>query len=381
MINSIQPTGLSDLKSKDLLIISHTQHYQDNNGEVYGWTPTIREIDFLAIQFKSVVHLAVLQKGEPPKSTTKYISKNVSFRAIPPYGGSGLINKLRILKSSLNSLVLIRQLLQNSDYFHFRAPTSIGLFVIPFLVMSKKKGWFKYAGNWNQPDAPISYRIQKQFLINQSKAVTINGKWKNQNAHVHSFENPCVNSMEIELSRNQITKNKTTPFIGCFVGRLDDLKGVDKIVDLLLYPDIDKKIKKFHFVGDSKIKEGYIQKLKQCKIDIVFHGFLNRNDTFLVYEKSDFLFLPSKSEGFPKVIAEAASKGCIPIVSNVGSIGQYINSSNGFLWEKEHDTFLEFFRRLDLSDEQIKIRRENIYELAEKFTFERYIMKLEQTVF
>ena len=38
------------------------------------------------------------------------------------------------------------------------------------------------------------------------------------------------------------------------------------------------------------------------------------------------------SEGFPKVIAEAMNFGCLPIVSNISSIGQYVkDGENGFL--------------------------------------------------
>ena len=53
---------------------------------------------------------------------------------------------------------------------------------------------------------------------------------------------------------------------------------------------------------------------------------------FDIYRESHFLLLPSSaSEGFPKVIAEAMNYGCIPIVSDVSSISQYINSENGFI--------------------------------------------------
>ena len=51
-----------------------------------------------------------------------------------------------------------------------------------------------------------------------------------------------------------------------------------------------------------------------------------------IYSKCDFIILPSKSEGFPKVIGEAMNYGCIPIVSDVSCISQYIqNGVNGFL--------------------------------------------------
>jgi glycosyltransferase involved in cell wall biosynthesis len=54
--------------------------------------------------------------------------------------------------------------------------------------------------------------------------------------------------------------------------------------------------------------------------------------------ESNYLVLPSvASEGFPKVIAEAWSMGCIPITTDVSSIGQYvINGLNGFVFSTDN---------------------------------------------
>ena len=83
-------------------------------------------------------------------------------------------------------------LLGHIDYFQFRAPTGIGVYVIPFLTLyTKTPGWFKYAGNWNQNPAPLGYRIQRRFLKKQNRIVTINGSWDNQPKHCLTFENPC----------------------------------------------------------------------------------------------------------------------------------------------------------------------------------------------
>ena len=51
-----------------------------------------------------------------------------------------------------------------------------------------------------------------------------------------------------------------------------------------------------------------------------------------IYAKSHLIILPTKSEGFPKVIAEASAFGCIPIVTNIEPINQIvINRKNGIL--------------------------------------------------
>ena len=55
-----------------------------------------------------------------------------------------------------------------------------------------------------------------------------------------------------------------------------------------------------------------------------FLGWLNREELNHINSKSHILILPTFSEGFPKVVAEAACFGCIPIVTNIAPINQYI---------------------------------------------------------
>ena len=37
-----------------LAIISHTEHFTDENGNLVGWGPTIREINYLAKHFEYI---------------------------------------------------------------------------------------------------------------------------------------------------------------------------------------------------------------------------------------------------------------------------------------------------------------------------------------
>ena len=366
---------------KHLLIISHTGHYYDPQGRPCGWTPTVREIDFLATHYQTVTHLAVLDtKHNAPKSTSPYAANNVTFVGIPPFGGGGLINKLKIPVAMLILWWKLRKLLPRADVFQFRAPTSIGLFVIPYTRwFSKTPGWFKYAGNWEQPNMPWSYRIQKRWLTRQRKRpVTINGKWPHQPNHVHTFENPCLSDRELPKFRSMGSeKSADKPFTACFVGRMEDAKGVQRIVDALMQSGIEKGVDTMHFVGDGPKLKHYRNQLLMSEVDVVFHGFLDRDATFDIYAKSHLLFLPSDSEGFPKVVAEAAAFGCVPMVSDVSSIGQYINDSNGYLFPLGELSFTEFLSDANLSPEVWRRKHQNAFELARSFTFEHYLKKLE----
>ena len=104
----------------------------------------------------------------------------------------------------------------------------------------------------------------------------------------------------------------------------------------------------------------------------------------LFIPKCDFIILPSKSEGFPKVIGEAMNYGCIPIVSDVSCISQYIKDGiNGFLIKPI--TSKEIIKNIQLAiklkdNEKEKIKKYN-FELAEKFTYEYYKHRIKNEIF
>lgn len=371
-----------DIKNRRLLIISHTEHYLDEGGNPNGWTSTVREIDFLASHFKEVVHLAVLHAGQAPQSTTAYQAPNVKFESIAPFGGAGIKNKFQILWVMPNLWMKMHRLLRNADLFQFRAPTSIGLMVIPVLTLfyKRKKGWYKYAGNWMQPNMPLSYKVQKWLLQKvQKRPVTINGAWPNQPEHVNTFENPCLSADELPIFRKLgEAKEWNPPFTACFVGRMEDAKGVHRLVDLLMQPGIEKLIGTFHFVGDGPKLPDYERQVVASGVTVHFHGFLSRDETFAIYARSNLFMLPSDSEGFPKVVAESAAFGCVPVVSGVSSIGQYINELNGYLWTPLGDDFSDFFTQSNVSEKVIQSKSHSVTLLAERFTFEHFFSNLEK---
>lgn len=366
-----------------LAIISHTEHYQDIDGNIVGWGPTISEINHLAKDFEEIYHVAFFYPGPAPPSALPYIQKNIHFVPLKPVGGSGLVNKLKIVASAPTILRVISQTLKKVDVFQFRAPTGMGVFVIPYLTwFGKKKGWFKYAGNWMQKNPSLGYAFQRRFLKIQKRPVTINGKWKDQPKHCLSFENPCLTQTDRELGLEVVRlKEFNPPFCFCFVGRLEDAKGVQRILDSLASWSEKEQIANVHFVGDGEKRDHYIEIAKQRNIPAVFHGFLEREKVFEIYKQAHFFLLPSSaSEGFPKVIAEAMSFGCIPIVSNVSSIGQYVNSKNGFILEPCSAEGLQVSLRMALEKDDLKVMANKGHNSVSNFTFAHYRYRIQQEI-
>ncbi len=368
-----------------IVVISHTNHFYNEEGQVVGWGPTIKEIDHLAEHFGEVVHVACLHGKEvtAPSSSLPYSNKNVKFVPIPTYGGVALKDKISIITSAATILRIVSREVKNADVFQFRAPTSMGMYVIPYLsLFSKKNGWYKYAGNWVRKEQPFSYTFQRWWLLTmQRRKITINGKWPNQHELCYSFENPCIEKedrVQGNISLND--KSYDSPYRLCFVGRLDKEKGIYQMLDALNEYPKKEMFECIDIVGDSKEREDMEAYAQKLSLPVTFHGALPRKEVFGIYSKSHMILLPSESEGFPKVIAEAANFGCVPVVSNVSSIGHYVNESNGYLWKVGQSSFQEFFQGLEFKPDMLKSKSKNAYEMAGLFTFDRYMKKLEEEI-
>ncbi len=360
-----------------LTIISHTEHYKQPDGTIVGWGPTVSEINHLAQDFEEIYHVAFLHSGTPPPSSLPYTSSKIKFVPLKPVGGEGIGAKLKTVLHIPKIVSIVRKTLKNVDVFQLRAPTGIGVFLIPYLTFfSNKKGWFKYAGNWNQENPPLGYALQRWMLKHQKRKVTINGTWPAQPKHCLTFENPCLTKKEREEGL-EVTQNKLfePPFTFCFVGRLEDAKGVQRIIDAFRNQDSLEKVKAIHFIGNGEKMTDYQKQSDGFGLPVVFHGFLERQEVFEIYKNAQFLMLPSTaSEGFPKVIAEAMNFGCLPIVSAVSSIGQYINQINGFIVNPCTAAGLkQLLSQVILMDSlSLKTKAKNSHIVVKDFTFENY---------
>lgn len=367
-----------------LAIISHTEHYKHPDGTIVGWGPTISELNHLAEDFEEIYHIAVLHPGTPPPSSLPYTKDNIHFVPLKPVGGKGIWDKLAIIGSIPNTLKTVRQTLKKVDVFQLRTPTGMGVFLIPYLsLFSNKKGWYKYAGNWSQKNPPLGYALQRWMLKRQKRKVTINGKWPDQPKQCLTFENPCLTEPERQEGL-QISKSKTfqAPFIFCFVGRLEDPKGVQRIIDAFGSLESLEKVAAIHFIGDGQKTASYKSQAETLNLPAHFHGFLGRDEVFEIYKKSHFLLLPSDSEGFPKVVAEGMNYGCISIVSDVSSIGQYVNDTNGYLLNPLEKTALKRVLRKSLYEvsENLQNKSINSHNVAAKFTFAHYRSKIQDQI-
>lgn len=367
-----------------LAIISHTQHYEKSDGSIVGWGPTITEINHLTAIFDEINHIAVLSDENPPASSLPYTSTKIHFVPLKKVGGPKLMDKFNVVRQIPHVITEVNKILKGVDVFQLRCPTGMGVYLIPYLTfLSKKKGWYKYAGNWKEKNAAWGFAIQRWMLKRQHCKVTINGIWKHQEKQCISFENPCLKTFDREEGLVSI-KNKQNDYLVhyCFVGTFYKRKGIDKILEALSELS-HVKMGVFYFVGDGGEVEAYKKKADKIDVTTEFTGFLSKNEINEIYKKCHYIVLPSENEGFPKVIGEAMNYGCVPIVSNVSCIGQYVvNGKNGFLIEPNTAEKLAIILQdsLSLNSSDYGKMIEYNYELANKFTYAYYNMQLQEKI-
>lgn len=362
---------------KSLLVISDTPMYLEG-GKYTVLESTLREIEFLADHFSSITWIGYPYTGNnglgrlPKKS-------NITLRQFPQAtGGKSVWAKMKIIPAlPLIWFRIIREL-RAHDVIHTRGPSVPALLTLLTARVYKKKYWHKYAGNWRQAVLPKAYAAQRYLLRASSDFVAVNGRLPGDPKNIHTIENPCFSNQELKQSAvASQEKDFTGKRIVLFVGRVEKKKGIFELLEAFRL--IGNNNIELHVVGPGNSMEEAIEYATRNVLPVHFHGALQRERLNKLYGQSHILILPSKAEGFPKVIAEGAAFGCVPICSNISSIGEYIqHGTNGFLLNNVSASAIAELLVALPEPPALKAIAQRAASLAELFTYERYVEQIKQ---
>jgi len=184
-------------------------------------------------------------------------------------------------------------------------------------------------------------------------------------------KHPLYLGVESNLFSFRRTKKKLNNIV--FIGSLLKTKNLDDFISIAsLYPDLN-----FHIIGDGPIKEYLIKKSSK---NVIFHGKLNHSELSKKLANMDLHFLPSRSEGFPKVVLETASSSIPSILyDDYGADSWIYHTENGFVvsnFEEVKSAIDNLIENPDL----LRHNSENVIELAEKFDWKIIIKSWEKVI-
>jgi len=378
------PGDISERPS--LLVVSDTAMWR-TNGPVAAFEPVVKEIEEIAHLFAKIYWIGFeYNNGQISQNARAFKELDIEFILLKRVGGPGIVNKWKILLSLPRFLLIIIRAIARADVIHTRGPSVPALIAIIISMFDQRKiYWHKYAGNWIEKKPALSYRFQRWLLRRNKKAkITINGKWDDLPDQFLNFANPCFTELEYMISASSIDhKNFSEGFILCFVGHLAEFKGCGRIIEALELISQPELIDKFIIVGDGPQKAELQMKARDAKIKIEFTGYLNKQGVKEIFKIAHLNILPSETEGFPKVIAEGGSYGCIPIVTKISSIDQILSEAhNGFLLKrnspKEIAEKIEQF--MATPTEKKILLSKNVITAVRDFSYERYASRVEQEI-
>jgi glycosyltransferase involved in cell wall biosynthesis len=153
------------------------------------------------------------------------------------------------------------------------------------------------------------------------------GEWPKQSKNIKSFLTATYSENEKQPTQS-LNLSGTINFI--FVGSL--VVGKDPLYAIQFVEYLLKNNQKIslNVYGDGVLKaelEKYIEENHLGK-NIFIHGNQNQEVIKKAYQNSHFVILPSKSEGWPKAIAEGMFWGCVPLATAVSCVPHMLDYGN-----------------------------------------------------
>ena len=371
----------ADIQKHTLLVVSDTPARKTQLG-IQVYEPVLRELKMLIPYFDNIIWLT--SNAEEGKYAMTPCDKSIDVVIMP----SVYHKRWNWLFSIVNYPVFafyILKYLGSTNYVHTRGPSHPALITAMLCTLdNRRKYWHKYAGDWMNSKMPFTYRLQKKLLgkMKSNAKVTVNGSWNNA-GHILSFENPCIAEAELQhATKAAANKSFDGDLTLLYAGNLYEAKGVLQLLEALAQ-SLPTAIKKCIIAGDGMLRAEVERRAKEMQhVNIVVTGALNREELNRCYEQAHILILPSASEGFPKVVAEAAAYGCIPVVTALSAIPQYIKTGvNGYLLnDNKASTISDALHNL-VTNHNLEGLSKEVRKICPSFTYEYYAKRVTTELF
>lgn len=317
-------------------IFSHVEHIEREE-RYYAYAPYVREMNLWLKHVGEVEVVAPrLSEGEIVGAKDFYIHENLIFLKISSFHFLNLKGAVRAASKIPVVFYKIFSAMKRADHLHLRCPGNVGLLAcicqifFPFKFKSAK-----YAGNWDpKSKQPWTYRLQKWILSNtfltRNMQVLVYGEWVGQSKNVVPFFTASFLEKETsEVRKKPFSGAFTFLFVGNLVEGKRPLEAVKLVQELnetvVQGPDqmrANSMRVQLEFFGEGPERQKLEKYVKDHKLEelVFFQGSRPLEELKKAYQKAHFVILPSKSEGWPKAIAEGMFFGCIPIATPVSCV-------------------------------------------------------------
>lgn len=357
-------------------IITHAEHKVEDS-KIFAYEPYVREMNLWGKHVNDIEIIAPISREIVNEIEAPYC-KEAKLTIIPRFDVTSIVNILKSCLSIPIIFVTIFKAMKRADHIHLRCPGNIGLLgCIVQLFFQNKPKTAKYAGNWDpHSKQPLSYKFQRWILSNtfltKNMKVLVYGNWENQTKNIVPFFTATYSEKEImPIKPKALDGMIKFIFVGGLTQGKQPLLSIE-VVSELLKKGFNVKIDLYGEGAERKKIEAYI-KTNNLEKRVKLHGNVNKEEVKRAFIEAHFLLFISKSEGWPKVIAEAMVLGCLPISTPVSCVPYMLDSGErGSLVDPKVDSIMREIESYVANQELYFSKIQKAFNWSNEFTLEKF---------
>lgn len=212
-------------------------------------------------------------------------------------------------------------------------------------LLNKKSVLYIHGGKyfWDTNMNFILHLFVRIMLRLSDKVIVLSDK---ERIYLSDKYNPAHTGIKVlpycvlrHFAKININKNKEITEI-LFLGRIHPDKGIKEIIDSIKL--LNSRTKNFRFIlcGDGPKKQNIVKILSELLNNrFRYEGVVRSEKKYEILQRADILLLPSYYEAMPMSILEAMAYGCVPVVTDVGSVNTVIKHNNNGFFVKKQDHY------------------------------------------
>lgn len=367
-------------------IITHVPHIHQDHA-YWAYAPYAREMNLWLKHVDKVIIVAPLSQYKMNPIDTAYCHNNIQFREVPAFHLKSISNILKTLWVLPVIFYRVYKAMKQADHIHLRCPGNMGLIgVLVQMFFPNKPKTAKYAGNWDvNSQQPFTFRLQRwllaQTFLTKNIKVLVYGQWKHQSKNIVPFFTATYTVQEAQETFTKPEFNKNQPIKCLFVGTLT--QGKQPLYAIQLVASLRKLGYNIQLdlLGDGILKSqlnSYIEEHNLMTF-VTLKGNLDREATKHHYQNSHFMMLPSKSEGWPKAVAEAMFWGCVPLVTKVSCVAYMLDEGNrGLLLTKDLSKDVTHIQEIIENETRFNQLSEQAKQWSQEFTLDKFEVEIKR---
>jgi len=362
---------------KQLLVISSAPLIL-KKGSYFAYSPYEHEMQIWAKYSEEIQFCCPIWQEDKGLLNSEVKFKIHTVFPLKEFNVKTFTNVVKSIYYSIINFFIIFKAIKQAHHIHLRCPGNMGLIgAVVQIFFPKKKKTAKYAGNWDSnAKQPFTYKLQRWILSNtfltKNMQVLVYGEWLNQTKNIKPFFTATYK--ESDKKEIQIRGlDKEIKFL--FIGTLS--KGKQPLYAIQLVEALARTGKNvlLELYGDgilrSELEQYVVAKDLQGKV--VLKGNQPKERVLKAYQESHFLVLPSKSEGWPKVVAEAMFWGCLPVATKISCVPYMLaNGSRGILINENFKSDVKSIESLINSPFEYENKANEAIKWARDFTIDKF---------